>query len=84
MSSSNDAFKLKQDSITSTTGWNGAEYKHSFGKSAQDFVSTCKIHVNQKNKGSTHFAQYLYDTDNRLIEVSATEMLDQAKRLVVL
>lgn len=67
MSSSNDAFKLKQDSITSTTGWNGAEYKHSFGKSAQDFVSTCKIHVNQKNKGSTHFAQYLYDTDNRLI-----------------
>ena len=67
MSSSNDAFKLKQDSITSTTGWNGAEYKHSFGKSAQDFVSTCKIHVNQKNKGSTHCAQYLYDTDNRLI-----------------
>ena len=67
MSSSNDAFKLKQDSITSTTGWNGAEYKHSFGKSAQDFVSTCKIHVNQKKKGSTHCAQYLYDTDNRLI-----------------
>lgn len=67
MSSSNDAFKLKENSITSTTGWNGAEYKHSFGKSAQDFVSTLKIHVNQKKKGATHAAQYLYDTDNRLI-----------------
>lgn len=67
LSSSNDSFMLKQETITATSGWNGAEYKHSFGKSAQDFVSTCKIHVNQKNKGSTHFAQYLYDTDNRLI-----------------
>lgn len=67
LSGSKDSFVLKKDTITSTTGWNGAEYKHSFGKSAQDFVSTCKIHVNQKKKGSTHFAQYLYDTDNRLI-----------------
>ncbi|MEB7433349.1 phage distal tail protein [Staphylococcus pasteuri] len=67
LASSKDSFVLKQDTITATTGWNGAEYKHSFGKSAQDFVSTIKLHVNQKKKGSTHCAQYLYDTDNRLI-----------------
>ncbi|MBM6506702.1 MULTISPECIES: phage distal tail protein [Staphylococcus] len=67
LASSKDSFVLKQDTITATSGWNGAEYKHSFGKSAQDFVSTIKLHVNQKKKGSTHCAQYLYDTDNRLI-----------------
>lgn len=67
LSGSKESFVLNSSSITATTGWNGAEYKHSFGKSAQDFASTCKIHVNQKKKGSTHFAQYLYDTDNRLI-----------------
>lgn len=67
LSGSKESFVLNSSSITATSGWNGAEYKHSFGKSAQDFASTCKIHVNQKKKGSTHFAQYLYDTDNRLI-----------------
>lgn len=67
LASSKDSFVLKQYTITATSGWNGAEYKHSFGKSAQDFVSTIKLHLNQKKKGSTHCAQYLYDTDNRLI-----------------
>ncbi|MEJ7514792.1 phage tail protein, partial [Staphylococcus lugdunensis] len=43
MSSSKDAFMLNESSITSTSGWNGAEYKHSFGKSTQDFSSTVKI-----------------------------------------
>ena len=50
MSSSKDAFMLNESSITSTSGWNGAEYKHSFGKSTQDFSSTVKIHVNQGKK----------------------------------
>lgn len=67
MSSSKDAFMLDESSITGTSGWNGAEYKHSFGKSAQDFSSTVKIHVNQGKKGATHAAQYIYDTDNRVI-----------------
>ncbi|WP_049419954.1 phage distal tail protein [Staphylococcus hominis] len=67
MSSSKDAFMLDESSITSTSGWNGAEYKHSFGKSTQDFSSTVKIHVNQGKKGATHAAQYIYDTDNRVI-----------------
>lgn len=67
MSSSKDAFMLNESSITSTSGWNGAEYKHSFGKSTQDFSSTIKIHVNQGKKGATHATQYIYDTDNRVI-----------------
>lgn len=67
MSSSKDAFMLNESSITSTSGWNGAEYKHSFGKSTQDFSSTVKIHVNQGKKGATHATQYVYDTDNRVI-----------------
>lgn len=67
MSSSKDAFMLDESSITSTSGWNGAEYKHSFGKSTQDFSSTVKIHVNQGKKGATHATQYIYDTDNRVI-----------------
>lgn len=67
MSSSKDAFMLDESSITDTSGWNGAEYKHSFGKSTQDFSSTVKIHVNQGKKGATHATQYIYDTDNRVI-----------------
>lgn len=67
MSSSKDAFMLDESSITGTSGWNGAEYKHSFGKSTQDFSSTVKIHVNQGKKGATHATQYIYDTDNRVI-----------------
>ncbi|KAA2278107.1 MULTISPECIES: distal tail protein Dit [unclassified Staphylococcus] len=67
MSSSKDAFMLNEDTITSDTGWNGAEYTHSFGKSVKDFSSTVKIHVNQKKKGATHATQYIYDTDNRVI-----------------
>ena len=67
MSSSKDAFMLDESSITGTNGWNGAEYKHSFGKSTQDFSSTVKIHVNQGKKGATHATQYIYDTDNRVI-----------------
>ncbi|AUJ52965.1 phage tail protein [Staphylococcus hominis subsp. hominis] len=67
MSSSKDAFMLDENSITGTSGWNGAEYKHSFGKSTQNFSSTVKIHVNQGKKGATHATQYIYDTDNRVI-----------------
>ncbi|MGW9934385.1 phage distal tail protein [Staphylococcus hominis] len=67
MSSSKDAFMLDESSVTGTSGWNGAEYKHSFGKSTQDFSSTVKIHVNQGKKGATHATQYIYDTDNRVI-----------------
>lgn len=67
MSSSKDAFMLDESSITGTSGWNGAEYKHSFGKNTQDFSSTVKIHVNQGKKGATHATQYIYDTDNRVI-----------------
>ena len=41
---------LNEDTITADTGWNGAEYIHSFGRSVKDFSSTIKIHVNQKKK----------------------------------
>lgn len=67
LSSSKDAVMLKDDSITAESGWNGAEYKHSFGRSVKDFSTVLKIHVNQRKKGSTHATQYIYDTDNRVI-----------------
>lgn len=66
-SSSKDAFMIDEKSITATSGWNGSMYKHSFSKVAQDFSSTVKIHVNQKNKGATHATQYIYDKDNRVL-----------------
>ena len=50
LSGSKDSFVLNESSITATEGWNGAEYKRSFGRTAQDFKSTLKIHVNQKKK----------------------------------
>ncbi|MDU0485552.1 phage distal tail protein [Staphylococcus haemolyticus] len=64
---SNQSFRLKEDIVSTESGWHGAEYKKSFGKSAQDFSSTFKIHVDQRKKGATHAAQYIYDTDNRVI-----------------
>lgn len=66
-SSTKESLYLNLDTITAETGWNGAEYRKSFGRSAQDFSTTAKIALYQKNKGSTHFAQYVYDTDNRLL-----------------
>ncbi|MEB7779267.1 phage tail family protein [Mammaliicoccus fleurettii] len=49
------------------TGWIGSLYKRSYSKSAQDFSVTVKIAVTQKKKGTARFAQYIYDTDNRLL-----------------
>lgn len=63
----NQSFKLDESTITSSTGWNGAEYKQSFGRSAKDFTSMFKIHVNQRKKGTTHATQYIYDKDNRVL-----------------
>lgn len=66
-SSAKESVYLNKDSITATTGWNGAEYKKSFGRAAQDFSTTVKFAVDQRNKGATRFAQYVYDSDNRLL-----------------
>ncbi|WP_312684212.1 phage distal tail protein [Mammaliicoccus sciuri] len=49
------------------TGWIGSLYKRSYSKSAQDFSVTVKIAVTQRKKGTARFAQYVYDTDNRLL-----------------
>lgn len=65
-SSSKESFILNKDSI-SGSGWNGAMYKKAFSKQAQDFTTTVKIIVDQKNKGAARFAQYIYDSDNRVI-----------------
>ncbi|MFP4878300.1 phage tail domain-containing protein [Mammaliicoccus sp. N-M50] len=65
-SSSKESFILNKDSV-SGSGWNGAMYKKAFSKQAQDFTTTVKIIVDQKNKGAARFAQYIYDSDNRVI-----------------
>lgn len=67
-SSSKESMYLDTESVTGT-GWQGAMYKRSFvnNVSAQDFSTTVKFGVNQRRKGAVHFAQYLYDTDGRVI-----------------
>ncbi|WP_390174649.1 phage tail domain-containing protein [Staphylococcus pseudintermedius] len=66
VSDSKQSFYLNNDSV-SGNGWNGAMYKRSFRKQAQDFTTTVKFGINQKNKGAVRFAQYIYDSDNRVI-----------------
>ncbi|EGQ2773629.1 phage tail protein [Staphylococcus pseudintermedius] len=66
VSDSKQSFYLNNDSV-SGNGWNGAMYKRSFSKRAQDFTTTVKFGINQKNKGAVRFAQYIYDSDNRVI-----------------
>ncbi|EIE3615404.1 phage tail family protein [Staphylococcus pseudintermedius] len=66
VSDSKQSFYLNNDSV-SGNGWNGAMYKRSFSKQAQDFTITVKFGINQKNKGAVRFAQYIYDSDNRVI-----------------
>ncbi|MEX6217630.1 phage distal tail protein [Mammaliicoccus sciuri] len=65
-SSTKESFVLNNDSVTGA-GWNGAMYKKSFTKQAQDFTTTVKIAVDQRKKGAVRFAQYIYDSDNRVI-----------------
>ncbi|EGQ4233393.1 phage tail protein [Staphylococcus pseudintermedius] len=66
VSDSKQSFYLNNDSV-SGNGWNGAMYKRSFSKQAQDFTTIVKFGINQKNKGAVRFAQYIYDSDNRVI-----------------
>ncbi|HIH1382481.1 TPA: distal tail protein Dit [Staphylococcus pseudintermedius] len=66
VSDSKQSFYLNNDSV-SGNGWNGAMYKRSFSKQAQDFTTTVKFGINQKNKCAVRFAQYIYDSDNRVI-----------------
>ncbi|EGQ3808515.1 TPA: phage tail family protein [Staphylococcus pseudintermedius] len=66
VSDSKQSFYLNNDSV-SGNGWNGGMYKRSFSKQAQDFTTTVKFGINQKNKGAVRFAQYIYDSDNRVI-----------------
>ncbi|WP_323708386.1 phage tail family protein [Mammaliicoccus sciuri] len=66
ISDAKQSFYLNPDSV-SGSGWNGAMYKKSFSKQAQDFTTTVKIGITQKNKGAVRFAQYIYDNDNRVI-----------------
>lgn len=66
LSSSKDAFELKEDSVTGN-GWQGGLYKKVFTKQATDFTTTVKFAVFQRKKGAAHFANYIYDSDNRVI-----------------
>lgn len=54
-------------SFPNGTGWIGAGYKRGFSKSVQDFQTTFKCIIYQKNKGAGRAVQHIYDTDNRLI-----------------
>ncbi|NHA36201.1 phage tail protein [Staphylococcus schleiferi] len=65
-SSTKESFVLNTGSV-SGSGWNGAMYKRQFSKQAQDFTTTVKIGVGQRKKGAIRFAQYVYDSDNRVI-----------------
>ncbi len=65
-SETKDSVYLEPDSINGS-GWIGGMYKRSYTKSAQDFRSSVRFVIGQKNKGAVRAAQYIYDTDNRVI-----------------
>ncbi|MGN5882752.1 phage distal tail protein [Staphylococcus simulans] len=65
-SDTKDSVFLEPDSINGS-GWIGGMYKRSYTKSAQDFRSSVRFIIGQKNKGAVRAAQYIYDTDNRVI-----------------
>lgn len=64
-----DSIILDESSIDEnmTGDWIGAEYKKSLGRSVKDFISTVTIKVDQSKGGTTHFAQYIFDENNRVI-----------------
>lgn len=65
-SDTKDSVFLEPDSINGS-GWIGGMYKRSYNKSAQDFRSSVRFIIGQKNRGAVRAAQYIYDTDNRII-----------------
>ncbi|UXR29829.1 phage tail family protein [Staphylococcus simulans] len=65
-STSKESVYLNTESINGS-GWQGGMYKRSFSKQIHNFSATFKIAVNQKRKGANRTAQYLYDTDGRVI-----------------
>ncbi|UXR34282.1 phage tail family protein [Staphylococcus simulans] len=65
-SDTKDSVFLEPDSVNGS-GWVGGMYKRSYTKSAQDFRSSVRFIIGQKNKGAVRAAQYIYDTDNRVI-----------------
>ena len=65
-SDTKDSVFLEPDSVNGS-GWIGGMYKRSYTKSAQDFRSSVRFIIGQKNKGAVRAAQYIYDTDNRVI-----------------
>ncbi|UXV34486.1 phage tail family protein [Staphylococcus sp. IVB6181] len=65
-SETKDSVYLEPESVEGK-GWIGGMYKRSYTKSAQDFRSSVRFIIGQKNKGAVRAAQYIYDTDNRVI-----------------
>lgn len=65
-SDTKDSVFLEPDSVNGS-GWIGGMYKRSYTKSVQDFRSSVRFIIGQKNRGAVRAAQYIYDTDNRVI-----------------
>ena len=53
---------VKQDKC-----WRGGAYSRSFNRTAQNFRTTFKINVHQRDMGSGKIGQFIYDENNRLM-----------------
>lgn len=58
---------LDQKTISQTTGWRGGAYSRSFNRAAQNFKSTFKVNIHQRESGSGKIGQFIYDENGRLI-----------------
>lgn len=62
-----ESWSLNLDSIQQSSGWRGMGYKRSFSRTIQNFKTTFKFFVRNKNQGSGKIGQFYYDDNNRLI-----------------
>lgn len=63
----NQGESFKATDFPTASGWVGAATRRAFSRSAQDFQITYKLIIEQGKGGAGHNAQFIYDTDNRLI-----------------
>lgn len=58
---------LNLNTVKQDKGWRGGAYSRSFNRTAQNFRTTFKINVHQRDMGSGKIGQFIYDENNRLM-----------------
>lgn len=61
------SWQLDVNSPTQSSGWRGAAYSKSFTRTSENFKSTFKVNVYQREMGSGKIGQFIYDDNNKLM-----------------